>query len=144
TSFPPPGEPDNKVGLAPPVAEVRVWEGGIVKPDKPDPKADPNARPKVAPVATARVLFGHKAQGDVVYCRRVVGPANAESKADFFVPVDVFNLATRSRLDYLDASIKPFAPDSVLKLSFTHGKETFELERPDDKKPVAQAAWKIN
>ena len=69
TSFPPPGEPDNKVGFAPPVAEVRVWEGGIV----PDEKADPNAKPKVSPTPTARVLFGHKAQGDVVYARRAVG-----------------------------------------------------------------------
>ena len=46
TGFPPPGEPDNKVGLNPPIAEVRVWEGGIVKDDKPDPKADPNAKPR--------------------------------------------------------------------------------------------------
>jgi hypothetical protein len=140
TGFPPAGEPDNKVGLAPPVAELRIWEGGIVRDEKPAPNADPNAKPKVSPTPTARVLFGHKAQGDVVYCRRVVG----ESKADFFVPVDVFNLATRGHLDYLDASAKPFSPDSVIKLSFTHGKEVFELERPDEKKPVAQAAWKIN
>jgi hypothetical protein len=136
TGFPPPGEPDNKIGLAPPVAELRLWEGGIVKDEKPDP----NAKPKVSPTPTARVLFGHKAQGDVVYCRRAVG----ESKADFFIPGEVFNLATRGHLDYLDASPKPFSPDSVLKLSFTHGKEVFELERPDDKKPVAQATWKIN
>jgi len=144
TSFPPPGEPDNKVGFAPPVAEVRVWEGGIVKDDKPDPKAGPDAKPKVAPVPTARILFGHKAQGDVVYARRVVGDPKAEVKSDFFVPVDVFNLATRTRLEYLDASIKPFAPDSVLKLSFTHGKENYELERADDGKAVAQTTWKIN
>jgi hypothetical protein len=74
----------------------------------------------------------------------VTGAPPAEVKADFLVPLDVFTLATRGRLDYLDASVKPFGPDSVLKLSFTHGKEAFELERPDDKKPVAQAAWKIN
>jgi hypothetical protein len=140
TGFPPPGEPDNKVGFAPPVAELRIWVGGIVKDEKPDP----NARPKVLPTPTTRVLFGHKAQGDVVYCRRATGDPKAETKADYFVPADVFVLATRGHLDYLDASIRPFAPDSVLKLSFTHGKEVFELERPDEKKPVAQAAWKIN
>lgn len=143
TSFPPPGEPDNKIGFAPPVAEVKVWEGGIIKDDKADPK-DPAPKPKVAATPTARLLFGHKAQGDVVYARRVTAAPPAEAKADFFVPVDVFNLATRGRLDYVDPSVKPFGADSVLKLTFTHGKETFELERPDDKKPVAQAAWKIN
>ena len=79
-----------------------------------------------------------------MYARRVIGDPKAEVKSDFFVPVDVFNLATRTRLDYLDASIKPFAPDSVVKLSFTHGKETYELERADDGKAVAQATWKIN
>src|SRR5262249_26322787 len=62
TSFPPPGEPDNKIGFAPPTAEVRMWEGGIVKEEKADPKkeekADPKAKPKLSGPATARVLFG--------------------------------------------------------------------------------------
>ncbi|HKB02194.1 MAG TPA: DUF4340 domain-containing protein, partial [Gemmataceae bacterium] len=136
TSFPPPGEPDAQMGFAKPAAEVRIWEGGIVK----DEKADPNARPKVTAPPTARVQFGHKAIGDVVYTRRVVGDA----KADFFVPLDAFQLAARGRLEYIDASLKPFGADAVLKLSFTHGKEVFELERADDGKPAAQAAWKIN
>jgi hypothetical protein len=139
-SFPPPGEPDDKVGFAPPAAEVRLWEGGIAK----EEKADPNAKPKVPGPATVRLLFGHKAAGDVYYARRITGPAGAEAKTDFFVPQDVFTLATRGRTDYLDASLKPFSPDAVLKLSFTHGKDVYELERSDDGKPVAQAAWKIN
>lgn len=146
TGFPPPGEPDNKVGLASPVAELRIWEGGILPPEKADPKADPKdpaPKPKVNPIPTARILFGHKAQGDVVYCRRASGDPKSEAKTDYFVPVDVFNLATRGRLDYLDASIKPYSPDTVLKLTWTQGKETYTLERADDKKAVAQTGWKI-
>jgi hypothetical protein len=140
TGFPPPGEPDNKIGLANPTAEVKLWEGGIAK----EEKADPNAKPKVPGPPSARLLFGHKAIGDVYYLRRITGPPGAEAKTDFFVPQDVFTLATRGRTDFLEPSLKPFGPDAVLKLSFTHGKDVYELERPDDGKPIAQAAWKIN
>ena len=144
TSFPPPGEPDNKIGFAPPSAEVRLWEGGIAKEERKDEKTDPNAKPKVPGPPSARLLFGHKAIGDVYYARRVTGPAGAEAKTDFFVPQEVFTVATRGRTEYLEPSFKPFSPDNVLKLAFTHGKDVYELERPDDKKPVAQAGWKIN
>jgi hypothetical protein len=136
TSFPPPGVPEDKMGLAKPAAEVKLWEGGIVKEEKPDP----NAKPKVTAQPTARLLFGHKDVGDVVYARRIAG----KDKADFFVPQDAFQLASRGRLEYIEASLKPFGADAVLKLTFTHGKEVFDLERPDDGKPAAQAAWKIN
>jgi Domain of unknown function (DUF4340) len=139
-SFPPPGEPDNKVGFAPVTTEVKLWEGGILK----DEKADPNAKPKLAGEPTARVIFGHKAIGDVYYARRITGAGPTEQKTDFFVPLDVFNLVARTRLDYLDASMKPLGADTVLKLSFTHGKDVFELERADDGKPVSLATWKIN
>ncbi|MBO0699711.1 MAG: DUF4340 domain-containing protein [Zavarzinella sp.] len=136
TSFPPPGVPEDKMGFAKPAVEVKLWEGGIVKEEKPDP----NAKPKATAPATARLLFGHKDVGDVVYARRIVG----KDKADFFVPQDAYQLASRGRLEYIDASLKPFGADAVLKLTFTHGKEVFDLERPDDGKPAAQAAWKIN
>jgi hypothetical protein len=147
SGFPPPGEPDNKVGFAPPVAELKFWEGGIIpekKDEKKDEKAEPNARPKVSPNPTARLLFGHKAQGDVVYARRVTGVAPAEAKADFFVPADVFALATRGRLDYIEGSLKPLDTANVLKLTFTHGKDVFDVSRSDTSKPIAQAAWTIN
>jgi hypothetical protein len=124
------------MGFTKPAAEVKVWEGGIVK----EEKADPNAKPRVTAPPTARLLFGHKDVGDVVYARRIAG----DSKADFFVPLDAFQLASRGRLEYLDPSMKPFGADAVLKVTFTHGKEVFELERPDDGKPAAQAAWKVN
>ncbi|HJZ90296.1 MAG TPA: DUF4340 domain-containing protein [Gemmataceae bacterium] len=136
TGFPTAGIPEDKMGFAKPAVELKVWENGIVREEKPDP----NAKPKVNPNPTARVVFGHKDVGDVVYTRRVVG----DTKVDFLVPQDAYNLAARGRLDYIDASLKPYGADSVLKLSFTHGKDAYELERADDGKPVAQAAWKIN
>src|SRR5262245_21880498 len=136
TGFPPVDVPEDRRGFAKPAAEIKVWENGIVR----EEKADPNARPKVTAPPTAVVQFGHKDVGDVVFTRRIVG----DSKADFFVPLDAFQLASRGRLDYLDATSKPFGSDSVLKLTFTAGKDAFELERADDGKPAAQATWKIN
>ncbi|HEX3152461.1 MAG TPA: DUF4340 domain-containing protein [Gemmataceae bacterium] len=143
-SFPPPGEPDNKIGFSPVTTEVKVWEGGILREEKKDEKVDPNAKPKLAPQPTARVIFGHKAIGDVYYARRITGAPPAEQKADFFLPMDVYTLVTRTRLDYVDPSMKPLSADAILKLSFTHGKDVFELERADDGKPAPLAAWKIN
>jgi hypothetical protein len=136
TSFPPPGTPDDKMGYAKPAAEVKLWENGIVREEKPDP----NAKPKVTAPPTARILFGHKDVGDVVYARRLSG----DTKADFFVPLDAFQLASRGRLDYIEPIVKPFGADAVLKISFTAGKDVFELERKDDGKPAAQTTWKIN
>jgi Domain of unknown function (DUF4340) len=136
TGFPPTDVPEDRRGFTKPAAEVKVWENGIVR----EEKADPNAKPKVTAPPTAVVQFGHKDVGDVVFTRRIAG----ESKADFFVPLDAFQLASRGRLDYLDPTLKPFGADAVLKLNFTTGKETYELERADDGKPAAQATWKIN
>lgn len=136
TGYPPPGKPDDKMGFTMPAVEIKLWEGGIVKEEKPDP----NAKPKVSPTPTARLIFGHKDVGDVVHVRRLAG----EAKADFFLPSDVFQLASRGRLDYIEPSMKGLDTNSVLKLSIAHGKEVLEVERADDKKPAAQTTWKIN
>ncbi len=135
-SFPPPDVPEAKRGFEKPLADVKLWEGGIV----PDAKADPKAKPKVNPTPTARMIFGLQDVGDVVFARRILG----ETKADFFLPADVFKLASRGRMEYLDATIKPIDRDKVLKLSFTQGKDIFELERADDTKQTGEATWKIN
>src|SRR5262245_24477650 len=135
TGFPPPGIPEDKMGFGKPTVELKVWENGIVR----EEKADPAAKPKVNPAPTVRLLFGHEDVGNVVHARRVVG----ENRVDFLVPQDAFNLAARGRLDYIDASLSPFGADAVLKLSFTHGKDTYTLERADDGEPAAQASWKI-
>jgi len=136
TGFPEPGTPEDRMGYAKPAAEIKLWEGGIVK----EEKADPNAKPKVTAPPTARLVIGKEDVGHVHYARRFAGDA----KADFYLPEDAFQLASRGRLEYLDATLKPFGADAVLKLSFTLGKDTYELERTDDAKPAAQATWKIN
>jgi hypothetical protein len=142
TSFPPPGVPDDKMGFSKPSAEVKFWEGGIVPLEKAEPpkKDEPAPKPKVIAPPTARLVFGLPDVGDVVYARRFVGDA----KADFFVPVDAFKLASRGRLDYIDGTPKPLDINLVRKLTITHGKEAIEVERTDDDKPAAQASWKIN
>lgn len=141
TSFPPPGIPDDKMGFAKPQAEIKLWESGII-PEKAEPgkKEETSPKPKVAATPTARLIFGAKDVGDVVYARRIVG----EAKTDFFLPDDAFKLAARGRLEYIDASLKPFDMNAVLKLSIVHGKETLEVERADDKKQANQTNWKIN
>jgi hypothetical protein len=141
TSFPPPGVPDDKMGFTKPQVEIKLWEGGIV-PEKAEPakKDEPAPKPKVTAPPTARLIFGAKDVGDVVHARRFVGDA----KADFFLPDDAFKLASRGHMDYIDASLKPFDVNTVLKLSIAHGKETLEVERPDDKNTAALAKWKIN
>ncbi|HVK07357.1 MAG TPA: DUF4340 domain-containing protein, partial [Gemmataceae bacterium] len=135
TGYPAPETPDSKKGFEKPTAEVKLWEGGIVK----DEKADPNAAPKVSATPTATVQFGFKDAGNVVYARRLVG----KDASDFYAPQDVADLAGRNRLTYIAASLKQFTADKVRKLSFTRGKETVELERPDDDKQPALADWKI-
>ncbi len=136
TGFPSPAIPEDKRGFAKPTAEVKLWEGGVV----PEAKPDPTAMPKVTAPPTARIQFGHKDVGNVVFGRRYL----KDAKADFFVPQDAADLASRDRLAYIAGSLKQFAADKVRKLSFTYGKDTIELERPDDDKPTPLAAWKIN
>lgn len=135
TGFPAALTPEDKKGFDKPTAEVRVWEGGIVK----DEKADPTAMPKTSPTPTAAMQFGYKDTGNVVFARRITGA----TKADFFVPQDLADLAARNRLTYIAGTLKTFTADKVRKLSFVYGKNTVELERPDDDKAAAQAAWKI-
>jgi hypothetical protein len=136
TGFPAAETPASKKGFEKPTAEVKLWEAGIRK----DEKADPKAAPKVAETPTAIIRFGFKDAGNVVYTQRVVGKA----ESDYYVPQDLADLAGRNRLTYIAASLKQFTADKVRKLSFTHGKDAIELERPDDDKPPAQAEWKIN
>jgi hypothetical protein len=142
-SFPPPGIPDDKMGFTKPTGEIRIWEGGIVPP-KADTKVDLNMKPQVTATPTVRLVLGVKDVGDVVYLRRLMG----DTKTDFFLPADAHQLVSRGRLDYIEASLKPLSFDptmkQVLKLTFTRGKEVFELERPDDGKAASATAWKIN
>jgi hypothetical protein len=135
-SFPPPGVPDDKMGFTKPSMEVKIWENGV----PPDPKADAAAKPSITAPPTARLLFGITDVGNVVLVRRLL----VDAKADFHVSNDVLTLLKKGRLDYIDASLKPYTPNQILKLSFTHDKEVFELERPDDGKPPAQSTWTIN
>lgn len=135
TGFPNADIPEDRRGFAKPAVELKVWEAGVV----PDPKLDPAAKPKVTAKPTAVFRFGNKDVGDVVFLRRLLG----EATADFYVPLTALSTAEHPRLDYIDAAYKSFDVDPVTKFSFTAGKDVVDLERPDDGKPAAQAAWKV-
>jgi hypothetical protein len=143
TGFPEAQLPDDRKGFTKPTAEIKIWEGGILPPEKKDEKKKDDkpvsTKPKVSPTPSIRLIFGNKDAGDVVYVRRIVG----DTKTDFFVPLEAFTLASRPRLDYIEGSLKPFGVDSVLKLSYTQGKDVYTVERPDDKAIARQAAWKF-
>jgi Domain of unknown function (DUF4340) len=145
TGFPDAAMSDDRKGLTKPAATVRVYENAIVQEKKaegkePEKTPAPAVKPKLAGTPVAVFDFGNKDVGDVVYARRTAG----EVKADLFVPLELLTIVSKPRMEYLDASIKPFAADGVTRITFTRGKETFDIERADDKKPAAQATWKLN
>ena len=135
TSFPPPGTPEDKMGYAKPAAEVKLWENGIVREEKPDP----NAKPKVTAPPTARILFGHKDVGDVVYARRLSG----DTKSDFFVPARRLpaRLAAAS-----NTSTRRSSRSARTRCSSSHSPpaRTSSSWAGRRQKPAAQATWKIN
>lgn len=135
TGFPNAEIPEDRRGFTKPLVEVKVWEGGINK----DANPDPTKRPTIEAPATMTFQFGNKDVGDVVFLRRITG----DSKSDFYVPLTSYSVAEKPRLEYIDATFKPFDVDPVLKYTFTFGKETLELERHDDGKPLREAAWKF-
>jgi len=121
--FPAAGKTDADLGLATPVVAVKLWYGGIVAP-KAGEKVDPNAKPAVGPTADVEMLFG-KSDVAARFARRI----EAGQKFDALVTEDLFRVASKTRLEYLDPAVKSFAPDNVGKLSFTRGGELFTLEK---------------
>lgn len=132
--FPDPTTPEEKRGFAKSTVEIKLWEVGIPR----DPKIDTTKKPVVTNAPSVRLQFGFTELGDV-FTRRTIG----DSKTDYFLPQDAFALAARSRLEYLDAPMKPFGADSVLMLRFTRGKDVYEVTRPDDGKPTTQTTWTL-
>ena len=127
--FPPPGSKDDALGFDKPIAEVHIWEDGIVK----AVKEEPNARPAVRETPTSRILFGKKDVGDVVFVRRFLGTG----KVDVKMPEQVLTQAARGRLDYVLAAPSGFKPEDVTRVVIPRGNDIYEIERGDD------ARWKI-
>jgi hypothetical protein len=160
--FPPAGAADNVLGFDKPAGEIRLWIGGIVKEEKgPDPKKDENKdakgkpdekkgekkeekqeakapeKPKLADDPAVRLLFG-KESGEGVYVRRISGG----EKTDLIAPKTLLNQVRKTRLDFLDVSLKPFQPDQVVKVQFTKGKELYDIQK-EGTGPATMASWKF-
>ncbi len=131
--FSPAGDPKNDAFFAPPEvkAEVKIWT------DAYDPKADPKAEPALKGPPTT-LTFG-KVDADGVHVRRVLPGGE---RADLILPptlpagpgqpaANAVEVVTKTRLDFLDPSLKPFATTAVARLAFNRGPEAFEVAKTD-------------
>ena len=143
-------------------AEIKLWADGI-KPST-DPKADPKAEPKVEgpPIV---LQFGKK-DAEGLYVRRTqssgakndcrlpekvkVGGAAPPPPAPFGAPpppsmsedVDVVAAVARTRLDFLDTSLKGFSQFQANKLTIQNGANLTEVIKEKSADPIAEAKWK--
>ncbi|MEZ6142521.1 MAG: DUF4340 domain-containing protein [Zavarzinella sp.] len=115
SGFPADGLPDEKKGFAAPAAQVKVWEMGIAT-FKPDPMK-PDVMPTTSKDPTATVLLGEIDTGEVVHARRLV----AGAQQDVYLPVDVLRLATRPRLEYIQATIPTLNVNDVVGMKVFQG-----------------------
>ena len=115
-----------------PPVEVRVYEKGIVPSENPDP----GALPKVS-TPTATLQFGNLI-GELVPVRRTT----AGREVDYKVDKDLLELVRRTRLAYLDRSLKMFQTMQVAKFSFTREGKIYEFERDMNYKGQGQV-WQI-
>ncbi len=145
-------------------SEIKLWMGGI-KPNA-DPKADPKAEPKVE--GTPIVLqFGKKdAEGILVRRTRPDGtktdarmpekvkvslaippsPHGAPPMPAFTEDVDVAAAVVKTRLDFLDPTLKSFASLQASRLTIQKGTTvTAEVvkEKPTAATPKGEVIWKF-
>jgi len=144
--------------------EIKLWTDGI-KPNA-DPKADPKAEPKVEgpPIV---LQFGKKdaegifvrrtqtsgAKNDCRVPEKVKVSAAAPPPSPFGAPppppageeVDVVAGVARTRLDFLDPSLKGFSQFQANKVTIQNGPNLTEIvkEKPSDMAPFAEVKWKF-
>jgi hypothetical protein len=144
-------------------AEVKLWTDAV-KPNT-DPKVDKNAEPKVEgpPVV---LQFGKK-DAEGIYVRRTNA---AGQKADFRLPekvkvagaapppspfgptppagasedVEVASAVAKTRLDFLDTTLKSFSQFQANKLTIQNGPNVTEVvkEKPPENAPLGDSKWK--
>jgi hypothetical protein len=151
------------LGFDKPEGEIRLWTGGIVKEEKKEPESEKDEtkdakgkaedkkvektdekkeakgpeKPKLAGDPGVRLVFG-KESGEGVYVRRIAGG----EKTDLIVPKTLLSQVRKTRLDFLDVSLKPFLPDQVVKVQFIKGKELYNIQR-EGAGPATAATWKF-
>ncbi len=121
--FPPPDTKDDAMGLDKPAVELRIWEDGIVKAEKEDPKA----KPKTRDAPPTRVLIGKPDDKSLVYVRRVTGAGKVDAK----MPIALLEIAARDRLAYVQVPLSAFKPADVTRVVIPRGKDVYEIDRLD-------------
>lgn len=137
-------------------AEVKLWADAIKA--NPDPKADPKAEPKVEGPPTV-LVFG-KTDPEGINVRRTLAsgaktdvrlPAKVKvggAVAPFGGPspseeVDVAAAVKKTRLDFLDPSLKPFSPFQVDRLVIQNGANVTEVVREKSTGTPGEEKWKF-
>lgn len=117
-------------------AEIKLWYDGAEKPaaEKDPTKFPPEPKLKGSPSVT--IVVGKK-EGDQVFVRRITADG---IRTDMKFAEAVLPTLTRDRLGYVDANLKPFAANTVKKLTIVRGGETFAVES-DGKAHAGQ--WKF-
>jgi Domain of unknown function (DUF4340) len=143
---------DAKLGLDQPVAEVKVWVGGIEKEEKKEAKkekekaketkkdekkaekeaeTEPKLKKDAKPAVT--LLFG-KTDKSLVYVKRVAADGSVSRMA---VPVSILEKVAPSEgaLAFLDSSVPGFRVANVTRLELVRGTEKFEADRDKESMP---------
>lgn len=107
-------------------ATIRVWSKGIEA--KPEAKVEPGQLPTEPAIkGTPSELVLGKKDADIVFVRKTVDGKTADLK----VPDSLLQLATKSRLEWIDPKLKSFSPATANRLTFNRGAETIDLEKND-------------
>ena len=107
-------------------ATLRLWAGGLDGVKPPAVKLEVGQYPaEPTPAGTPTELTFGKAEGDIVYVRRVTEGKSADVK----VPDALLAAVTKSRADLIDPKFRSFTPASVTRVTFNRGAEVYDLEK---------------
>ncbi len=159
------------LGLDQPRAELTFWEEGIQrdKDGKPEGSGEPKLKADAKDKPTLRLAIGRKDEKrGVVYVRREIpdtlptilavpdpwlsSPTGNDSSSGPFPPagsgrqsISLNELATAGYYHYRDHTLPSFKPNEAVKLTYTRGDLTYELEREPQAEGEADKPrpWKL-
>ena len=110
-------------------ATIKLWTSGF----ETTPQVEGGNLPaEPTPLGTPTALVFGKRDADSVFVRRT----GLRGSTDYKLPDRLIALATKPRLDYVDAKIKSFAVPEVTKLRYNRGPETFEVAKAAEPDPL--------
>lgn len=105
-------------------ATVKLWYSGTSPTDGTVAGTNLPNEPTLKGNPAATITFGQK-DGDNAFIRRVTATGSTDMK----VPATLLTTASRSRLAYLNPTLKGFATNTAEKITFNRGTEPFEIVR---------------